>query len=58
MRRVSAETLGPALVEILNDLESAAAMGERGRRVFVEQAGATARSVAAIERILAEKGAA
>jgi len=58
MRRVSAETLGPALVEMLNDLESAAAMGERGRRVFVEQAGATARSVAAIERILAEKGAA
>jgi 3-deoxy-D-manno-octulosonic-acid transferase len=34
------------------DREAATAMGERGRRVFEEQAGATARTVAAIRQIL------
>jgi 3-deoxy-D-manno-octulosonic-acid transferase len=37
-----------ALVELLTDREQAKAMGERGRRVFEQQQGATARTVEAI----------
>ena len=37
-----------ALVELLTDREAARAMGERGRRVFEEQQGATGRAVAAL----------
>ena len=42
------DELGTALVELLTDREAARAMGERGRRVFEEQQGATARAVAAL----------
>lgn len=37
-----------ALVQLLTDREAARAMGERGRRVFEQQQGATARAVAAV----------
>jgi 3-deoxy-D-manno-octulosonic-acid transferase len=40
--------LEAALVELLTDREAARAMGERGRRVFEEQQGATARTVEAL----------
>jgi 3-deoxy-D-manno-octulosonic-acid transferase len=40
--------LETALVELLMDREAARAMGERGRRVFEEQQGATGRAVAAL----------
>jgi 3-deoxy-D-manno-octulosonic-acid transferase len=40
--------LETALVELLTDREKARAMGERGRRVFEEQQGATGRAVAAL----------
>jgi 3-deoxy-D-manno-octulosonic-acid transferase len=40
--------LEAALIELLMDREAARAMGERGRRVFEEQQGATARAVAAL----------
>jgi 3-deoxy-D-manno-octulosonic-acid transferase len=40
--------LESALVELLTDREKARAMGERGRRVFEEQQGATGRAVAAL----------
>jgi 3-deoxy-D-manno-octulosonic-acid transferase len=40
--------LEAALVELLTDREKARAMGERGRRVFEEQQGATARTVEAL----------
>jgi 3-deoxy-D-manno-octulosonic-acid transferase len=42
------EELEGTLVRLLTDREAARAMGERGRRVFEEQQGATARAVAAI----------
>jgi 3-deoxy-D-manno-octulosonic-acid transferase len=45
--RVSGE-LEAVLLELLTDREAARAMGERGRRVFEEQQGATGRAVAAI----------
>jgi 3-deoxy-D-manno-octulosonic-acid transferase len=44
--------LAQTLVELLNDPEEARAMGERARRVFEQQSGATARCVAAIREIL------
>jgi 3-deoxy-D-manno-octulosonic-acid transferase len=40
--------LEAALVELLTDREEARATGERGRRVFEEQQGATARTVEAL----------
>jgi 3-deoxy-D-manno-octulosonic-acid transferase len=42
------DELGAAVVEFLTDRTRAKAMGERGRRVFEEQQGATAHSVKAI----------
>jgi 3-deoxy-D-manno-octulosonic-acid transferase len=53
IRIVAAGELGGVLVGLLGDEAGAAEMGERGKRVFGEQAGATARSVAVIEGILA-----
>ena len=46
------EGLAQTLVELLNHPEDARAMGERARRVFEQQSGATARCVAAIREIL------
>jgi 3-deoxy-D-manno-octulosonic-acid transferase len=42
------DELEMALVELLTDREKARAMGERGRRVFEEQQGATGRAVEAL----------
>ena len=42
------DDLEEALVELLTDREAAKAMGERGRRVFEAQQGATARAVEAL----------
>jgi 3-deoxy-D-manno-octulosonic-acid transferase len=42
------DELGAAIAELLTHSEETKAMGERGRRVFEEQQGATARSVEAI----------
>ncbi len=42
------DELEAAFVELLSDREAARAMGERGRRVFEEQQGATGRTVAAL----------
>lgn len=42
------DDLETVLVELLTDREAARAMGERGRRVFEEQQGATGRAVAAL----------
>jgi 3-deoxy-D-manno-octulosonic-acid transferase len=53
LRIVAAQELAGVLVELLGDGDGARAMGERGGRVFEEQAGATARSAAVIEGILA-----
>ena len=47
------DELGAAIAELLTDREQAKAMGERGRRVFEQQQGATARSVKAIVAIVA-----
>jgi len=46
------ESLGTALVALLSDPAAAKAMGERGRRVFEEQQGATARTVAALAAMI------
>jgi 3-deoxy-D-manno-octulosonic-acid transferase len=42
------DELAAAFIELLTDRESARAMGERGRRVFEDQQGATGRVVAAL----------
>jgi 3-deoxy-D-manno-octulosonic-acid transferase len=42
------DELETALIQLLTDREAARAMGERGRRVFEEQQGATGRAVAAL----------
>jgi 3-deoxy-D-manno-octulosonic-acid transferase len=46
------DELHVALVELLTDREKARAMGERGRRVFEEQQGATARTVEVLLRLV------
>jgi 3-deoxy-D-manno-octulosonic-acid transferase len=46
------EELAQALVELLSDRSEAEAMGARARQVFEQQAGATGRSVRAIEELL------
>jgi 3-deoxy-D-manno-octulosonic-acid transferase len=46
------EELEAALIDLLKNREKAAAMGERGRAVFVAQAGATARTVQALMALL------
>ncbi len=53
---VAEEVLGGELVRLLGDSEAAAGMGARARGVFEEQAGATGRSVAAIQGILDQRG--
>src|SRR6202042_440249 len=50
----SAEELEPGLVRLLKSHESAAAIGERGRKVFDAQAGATSRTVRALMAMLKE----
>jgi 3-deoxy-D-manno-octulosonic-acid transferase len=47
--------LEPALVGLMTNRERAAAIGERGRRVFEAQAGATARTVQALMAQLQER---
>jgi 3-deoxy-D-manno-octulosonic-acid transferase len=49
------DELEPALVELLTDREEARAMGERGRRVFEAQQGATGRAVAALAGLLRDE---
>jgi 3-deoxy-D-manno-octulosonic-acid transferase len=46
------------VTRLLDNPAAAKAMGERGQTVFEEQAGATGRTAAAIQRILDERGAA
>lgn len=53
LRIVTREGLAEALIDLLQDRSGAEAMGERARQVFVRQAGATARCVAALREILA-----
>lgn len=51
--RIAAEgELDAVLFEILADREAAQAMGERAREVFADQAGATARCVAALRKLI------
>jgi 3-deoxy-D-manno-octulosonic-acid transferase len=42
------DSLEAEMVRLLTDREAARAMGERGRRVFEEQQGATGRAVEAL----------
>jgi 3-deoxy-D-manno-octulosonic-acid transferase len=44
--------LEAALIELLTDREAARSMGERGRKVFEAQQGATARAVEALLRLV------
>jgi 3-deoxy-D-manno-octulosonic-acid transferase len=46
------DELGAAIAELLTNREEAKAIGERGRRVFEEQQGATVRSVKAIVELI------
>jgi 3-deoxy-D-manno-octulosonic-acid transferase len=54
LRIATREELAGALVELLTHPDEALAMGQRARMVFEQQAGATARSVAALRDLLAE----
>lgn len=55
IRVVSPATLGDTLVALLNDNSEAQAMGERGRRVFEAESGATARTMEALMTLLNER---
>jgi 3-deoxy-D-manno-octulosonic-acid transferase len=52
LRIASREELAELITDLLTHPEEARAIGERGRRVFEEQAGATARAVEAIREVL------
>jgi 3-deoxy-D-manno-octulosonic-acid transferase len=58
IRIAGPEELAGALTAVLCDTDSARELGERGRRVFAEQAGATERTVAMILSILKARGGA
>ena len=55
---VNSDGLPAAVCELLGDAAEARALGERGRAVFAEEAGATARTVAELLRLLDTSGAA
>jgi 3-deoxy-D-manno-octulosonic-acid transferase len=52
LRIATLETLGSTFLDLLHNRRSAEAMGRRAREVFDQQAGATARSIDAILRLL------
>lgn len=53
LRIAPRDELAATLIELLQDRQAAQAMGERARKVFDQQAGATERSVTAIRKLLA-----
>jgi 3-deoxy-D-manno-octulosonic-acid transferase len=53
LRITAREELAATLIELLQNLQAAEAMGERALQVFQQQAGATERSVEAIRELLA-----
>ena len=55
IRIVSPETITATLVAMLRDTEGTRALGERGRAVFEEQAGATTRTVQAMTELLRDR---
>jgi 3-deoxy-D-manno-octulosonic-acid transferase len=55
IRIVSREGLEAMLAELLRNSAEARAIGDRGRSVFVEQSGATARSVEALVALLEKR---
>jgi 3-deoxy-D-manno-octulosonic-acid transferase len=54
LRITEKEDLTKTLMELLSDGETARAMGERAKKVFGEQSGATGRSVEALRALLAD----
>jgi 3-deoxy-D-manno-octulosonic-acid transferase len=56
MKITRPEELAGTIASLLSDRDAALAMGERGRRVFEEQAGATERTVLALREILSKRG--
>jgi 3-deoxy-D-manno-octulosonic-acid transferase len=54
LRIAAKEELARALIDLLEDSAAAKEMGERARRVFDQQAGATARCTEALKSLLAE----
>jgi 3-deoxy-D-manno-octulosonic-acid transferase len=52
IRIAAKEELAGVLIELLRDRAAAEAMGERGRQVFDQQAGATGRCVEALRELL------
>jgi len=56
VRIAAKEELAGVLIELLSDRNAAAAMGERARQVFEEQAGATGRCVKAVRELLSAGG--
>ena len=55
LRIATTEELVQVLIALLTDPEEARAMGQRARRVFEEQAGATARSIDALRQFLDQR---
>jgi 3-deoxy-D-manno-octulosonic-acid transferase len=53
IRIVPKEELAGALIDLLANRAKAASLGERAKRVFNQQAGATKRAVQAIQELLA-----
>ena len=58
LKIVRPEELAGTVASLLGDRASAEAMGERGRQVFEEQAGATGRTVSILREILGKRGVA
>jgi 3-deoxy-D-manno-octulosonic-acid transferase len=56
VRIASKEELEAALIDLLSNQAKAAAIGERAKRIFAAQAGATERALHAIQELLAKAG--
>jgi 3-deoxy-D-manno-octulosonic-acid transferase len=57
LRITEKEDLTKTLMELLSDSETARTMGERAKKVFGQQSGATGRSVEALRSLLADEAA-
>jgi 3-deoxy-D-manno-octulosonic-acid transferase len=56
MKIARPEDLARTIASLFGDRDEAQAIGERGRQVFEEQAGATERTVSALREILSQRG--
>jgi 3-deoxy-D-manno-octulosonic-acid transferase len=57
LKTVSAENLGGQLIELMGNRAEREALGQQARELFLENTGATARTIAELQKLLNENAA-